>query len=88
MQRKDSSRGIALALVGVLAVMLWPIWLAVAAAERSWTWTVAASALVPLVVSVGVIAVALRLPDRLYHHYEGGLHRLGDRLHAGMHRHA
>ena len=88
MPRKDSSRGIALVLVGVLAVMLWPIWLAVAAAERSWTWTVAASALVPLAVSVGVIAVALRLPERLYHHYESGLHRIGDRLHAGTHRHA
>ena len=88
MQRKDSSRGIALVLVGVLAVMLWPIWLAVAAAERSWTWTVAASALVPLAVSVGVIAVALRLPERLYHHYESGLHRLGDRRVAGTHRHA
>jgi hypothetical protein len=68
--------------------MLWPIWLAVAAAERTWTWTVAASALVPLAVSVGVIVVALRLPERLYHHYESGLHRIGDRLHAGTHRHA
>ena len=87
-QRNASSRGIALALVGVLAVMLWPIWLAVAAAERTWTWMVAASALIPLVVSLAVIAAALRLPERVAHHYEGALHRLGDRLHAGTHRHA
>jgi hypothetical protein len=84
----ESSRGIALALVGVMAVMLWPVWLAVVAAERTFTWTVAASALIPLAVSLGVIVAALRLPSRLAHHYEHGLHALGDRLHAGLHRHA
>jgi hypothetical protein len=85
---KTSGRGIALALIGVLSVMLWPIWLAVAAAERTWSWTVAASGLIPLAVSLGVIAAALRLPERIAHHYEGPLHRLGERLHAGSHRHA
>jgi membrane protein YdbS with pleckstrin-like domain len=84
----SSSRGIAIALVGVMAVMLWPIWLAVAAAERTWTWTVAATALIPLAVSLLVISAALRLPSRLAHRYEHGLHALGDRLHAGTHRHA
>ena len=86
--RDGSSRGIAFALMGVMAVMLWPIWLAVAAAERSFTWTVAASALIPLAVSVLVIAAALRLPSRLAHGYQHALHRLGERLHAGLHRHA
>ena len=86
--RGESSRGIALALVGVMAVMLWPVWLAVVAAERTFTWTVAASALIPLAVSLGVIAAALRLPSRVAHHYEHALHTLGDRLHAGLHRHA
>jgi len=86
--RGESSRGIALALVGVMAVMLWPVWLAAAASERSFTWMVAASALIPLAVSLGVIAAALRLPSRLAHHYEHALHELGDRLHAGFHRHA
>jgi hypothetical protein len=86
--RGESSRGIALALVGVMAVMLWPVWLAVVAAERTFTWTVAASALIPLAVSLGVIVAALRLPSRLAHHYEHGLHEFGDRLHAGLHRHA
>jgi hypothetical protein len=86
--RGESSRGIALALVGVMAVMLWPVWLAVVAAERTFTWTVAVSALIPLAVSLGVIVAALRLPSRLAHHYEHALHRLGDRLHAGLHRHA
>ena len=70
------------------AVMLWPVWLAVVAAERTFTWTVAASALIPLAVSLGVIAAALRLPSRVAHHYEHALHTLGDRLHAGLHRHA
>ena len=83
-----SSRGIALALVGVMAVMLWPVWLAVVASERTFTWTVAASALIPLAVSLAVIIAALRLPSRLAHHYEHALHRLGERLHAGTHRHA
>ena len=87
-RRSDSTRGIAFALVGVMAVMLWPVWLAVVAAERSFTWMVAASALIPLAVSLGVIALALRLPSRLGHHYEPALHRLGERLHAGTHRHA
>ena len=87
-RRGESSRGIALGLVGVMAVMLWPVWLAVVAAERTFTWTVAASALIPLAVSLGVIAAALRLPSRVAHHYEHALHTLGDRLHAGLHRHA
>ena len=87
-RRGESSRGIAIALVGVMAVMLWPVWLAVVAAERTFTWTVAASALIPLAVSLGVIAAALRLPSRLAHRYEHALHALGDRLHAGLHRHA
>ena len=84
----ESSRDIALALVGVMAVMLWPVWLAVVASERSFTWTVAASALIPFVVSLAVIVAALRLPSRLAHHYEHALHALGDWLHAGLHRHA
>ena len=87
-RRPDSGRGIAYALVGVMAVMLWPVWLAVVAAERSFTWMVAASALIPLGVSVGVIVLAMRLPSRLAHHYEPAWHRLGARLHAGTHRHA
>ena len=87
-RQPDSSRGIAYALLGVMAVMLWPVWLAVVAAEHSFTWTVAASALIPLAVSVAVIVFALRLPSRLAHHYEHALHRLGERLHAGTHRHA
>jgi hypothetical protein len=86
--RDDSSRGIAIALVGVLAVMLWPIWLAVAASEASFTWMVAASALIPLSVSLAVIVAALRLPSRVGHRTEHGLHAVGDRLHAGFHRHA
>jgi L-asparagine transporter-like permease len=84
----NPSRGIAIALVAVMAVMLWPVWLAVIAAERTFTWAVAASALVPLAVSLLVLSAALRLPSRLAHRYEHALHALGDRLHAGTHRHA
>jgi membrane protein YdbS with pleckstrin-like domain len=87
-RQSDSGRGIALALVGVMAVMLWPIWLAVIAAERSFSWAVAATALIPLAVSLLVISAALRLPSRLGHRYEHALHALADRLHAGTHRHA
>jgi hypothetical protein len=84
---QSSDRTIALILVGVLAVMLWPVWLAAAAAERQFTWTVAATALLPLAFSLLVIA-ALRLPSRLAHGYQHGVHALGERLHAGTHRHA
>ena len=34
-RRGESSRGIALALVGVMAVMLWPVWLAVDGSART-----------------------------------------------------
>jgi hypothetical protein len=84
----NPSRGIAIALIGVMAVMLWPVWLAVIAAERTFTWAVAATALIPLGVSLLVLSAALRLPSRLGHRYEHALHALGDRLHAGTHRHA
>jgi hypothetical protein len=82
-----SSRAIGLALLGVLAVMLWPIWLAVVAAERSFTWTVALSALIPLAVTLAVIAAAVRLPSRVAHGHHP-LHAIGERLHGGTHRHA
>jgi hypothetical protein len=88
MQKQPSSRPIEYALLGVLAVMMWPIWLAVAAAEQTWTWTVAASALIPLVFGLGVIAFALRLPQRLRHGSHEAAHSVNERLHAGTHRHA
>ena len=84
----NTDRTIALILVGVLAVMLWPVWLAAVAAERQFTWTVAATALLPLAFSLLVTAAALRLPSRLAHRYQHGVHALGERLHAGSHRHA
>jgi hypothetical protein len=85
---QSSDRTIALILVGVLAVMLWPIWLAAVAAERRFTWTVVASGLIPLAFSLLVVAAALRLPSRLAHSYQHSMHALGERLHAGTHRHA
>jgi hypothetical protein len=88
MQREPSSRPIAYALLGVLAVMMWPIWLAVVAAEPTWTWTVAASALIPLAFGLGVIACAMRLPQRLGHSGHEAAHHVNERLHAGTHRHA
>lgn len=88
MHQQPSSRPIEFSLLGVLAVMLWPVWLAVAAAEQTWTWAVAASALIPLVFSLGVIAAAMRLPSRLARRYHDRLHAAGERLHAGTHRHA
>jgi sterol desaturase/sphingolipid hydroxylase (fatty acid hydroxylase superfamily) len=87
-ESSSTDRTIALVLLAVLAVMLWPIWLAAAAAERQFTWMVVASGLVPLGFSLLVIAAALRLPSRLAHRYQHGIHALGERLHAGTHRHA
>jgi sterol desaturase/sphingolipid hydroxylase (fatty acid hydroxylase superfamily) len=87
-EMQSSDRTVALILLGVLAVMLWPVWLAAAAAERQFTWTVAATALLPLAFSLLVTAAALRLPSRLAHRYQHGVHTLGERLHAGTHRHA
>ena len=84
----STDRTIALVLLAVLAVMLWPIWLAAAAAERQFTWMVVVSGLVPLGFNLLVIAAALRLPSRLAHRYQHGIHALGERLHAGTHRHA
>ena len=84
---QSSDRTIALILIGVIAVMLWPIWLAVVAAERSFTWTVALSALIPLAVTLAVIAAAVRLPSRVAHGHHP-LHAIGERLHGGTHRHA
>jgi hypothetical protein len=49
---------------------------------------VVASGLVPLAFSLLVIAAALRLPSRLAQRYQHGIHALGERLHAGTHRHA
>jgi hypothetical protein len=46
------------------------------------------TALLPLAFSLLVIAAALRLPSRLAHRYQHGVHALGERLHAGTHRHA
>ena len=84
----NTDRTIALILVGVLAVMLWPIWLAVVAAERSFTWTVALSALIPLGVTVAVIAAAMRLPTRVAHGHHPKCTHWASGYTEETHRHA
>ncbi|MDX6532945.1 MAG: hypothetical protein QOF68_689 [Gaiellales bacterium] len=72
------SRPIVLALFGVLAVLLWPIWLMIAAAEREFNAMVLLSALIPLGFTAAVILAALDVPAKV-------LHRVDDRLHARPH---
>jgi hypothetical protein len=75
------ARPIVLALLGILAVLLWPIWLMIAAAERQFNTMVWVSGLIPLAFTVAVILGALNVPARLWH----GLY---DRLHPRPHRSA
>jgi len=84
----QSDRAVKIGLLSVIALMSWPVWLAVIAGKRSFTWDVAASALVPLALTLMVPAFAYRLPLRLAHAYHGALHSLGELLHGGTHRHA
>ena len=55
-------RAVGLGLLGVVACMAWPIWGVIVAAQRDFTWSVAASALIPLAMNVLWLALALRVP--------------------------
>ena len=66
----------------------WPIWGVIAAAQRDFTWSVAASALIPLAINVCWLALALRVPARIASSWHHLTHAVGDRLHGGTHRHA
>ena len=58
------------------------------AGKHEFTWAVAASALVPLVLTLrggGVRDAAAQRPSQHYHH---AAHSLGEQLHGSSHRHA
>jgi hypothetical protein len=79
-QDPHPSRPIVLAFLGVLAVLLWPIWLMIAASEREFNAMVLLSSLIPIGFTAAVLLAALDVPSKV-------AHRVDDRLHR-PHRHA
>lgn len=81
-------RAVGLGLLGVVACLAWPVWGVIVAAQREFTWAVAASALIPLAINVFWLALALRVPSHIASWWHHATHAVGDRLHGGTHRHA
>ena len=89
-QRDDPGFAIRIGLLAVIAFMSWPVWMAIVAGQRRFTWTVAASAIVPLLLTLLVPAMAYHLGARMHHGVERLEHRLhiDAFLHDHLHRHA
>jgi hypothetical protein len=89
-QHEDPGFAIRIGLLGVIAFMSWPVWMAIVAGQRTFTWTVAASAAVPLLLTLMVPAVAFHLGARLHHGITRAEHALhiDSFLHDHLHRHA
>jgi hypothetical protein len=87
----DPARPIKIGLLAVVGLMSWPVWGAIVAGQRDFTWTVAASALVPLAICMIPVAMAFDLTDRMgtgVRAVEHALH-VDNLLHHGhTHRHA
>ena len=87
----DPARPIKIGLLGVIAMMSWPVWGAIVAGQREFTWTVAASALVPLAITAIPLIMAFDLMQRMgtgVRAVEHALH-VDNLLHHGhTHRHA
>ena len=60
----DPSRPIKIGLLAVIGMMAWPIWGEIIAGYHRFTWTVAASALVPLLLCLVPLALWLDVPHR------------------------
>ena len=58
----DLAWGIKVGLLGVLAFMTWPIWGEIVAGFHHFSWALAASALVPLTITLAVPFFDLRRP--------------------------
>lgn len=88
-QQEDIGYGIRIGLLAVFAFMSWPVWLAIVAGERRFTWTVGASAVVPLLLTVMVPAIAFHLGARMHHAVERAEHalRIDSFLHDHLHLH-
>ena len=90
-EHHDPSHAIKVGLLAVIAMMSWPVWGEIVAGFHQFTWTVAASGLVPLTLTMLVVAVAVDGPAR----FGGGVRRLEHTLHVDnllhhghTHRHA
>jgi hypothetical protein len=89
-QQEDIGYAIRIGLLAVLAFMSWPVWLAIVAGERRFTWGVGASAAVPLFLTLMVPAIAFHLGTRIHHAVARIEHalRIDSFLHDHLHRHA
>jgi predicted Na+-dependent transporter len=90
-QRDDPAFAIRVGLLAVIAFMSWPVWLAIVAGERQFTWAVVWSAAVPLLLTLMVPFVALHGAERMHHAVTRFEHRLhiDSFVHDHMpHRHA
>jgi hypothetical protein len=81
-------RMVGLGLLGVVACLAWPVWGVIIAAHREFTWSVAATALIPLTINVLWLALCLRVPAHIASTWHRTTHGMADRLHGGTHRHA
>jgi hypothetical protein len=86
----DSGFAIRIGLLAVVGFMSWPVWLAVVSGMHAFTWTVAASALVPLLLTLLPAAFAVHAGARLHHRVTALEHRLhiDSFLDSHLHRHA
>ncbi|HYX83947.1 MAG TPA: hypothetical protein VE777_03160 [Gaiellales bacterium] len=89
MQGRDDGYAIRMGLLAVVAFMSWPVWLAVVSGQREFTTAVAASALVPLTLTLMVPAFALHAGERLHRRVRSIEHRLhiDTFLHDHLHPH-
>ena len=87
----DPARPIKIGLLAVIGLMSWPVWGAVIAGEGTFNGRVAASALVPLALTLLAPAMAFDVPARIgsgVRSVEHALH-VDNLLHHGRpHRHA
>ena len=81
-------RMVGLGLLGVVACLAWPVWGVIVAAHREFTWSVAATALIPLTVNLLWLALCFRVPAHIASTWHRTTHGVGDRLNGGTHRHA
>ena len=88
-QQEDVGYAIRVGLLAVVAFMSWPVWLAIVAGERRFTWMVGASAAVPLLLTLMVPAVAFHLGARIHHALQRAEHALhiDSLLHDHLHPH-
>jgi predicted Na+-dependent transporter len=90
-QHEDPAFAIRIGLLSVIAFMSWPVWMAIVAGQREFTWAVAWSAAVPVLLTLMVPFVAFHCAERIHHGFtrvEHALH-IDTFVHDHMpHRHA